>query len=208
MSMNLMFSSKNAENRAEREWTAINTLADVDGIVWIENSTADACARLLDGAHLSNGERVCAYDHSDDEFYESIVCSFGPSLLDEPTREALRELLETDRTGGAKAAAMLDLIVELGLQISISGKNRLGARLVGENNAADEVEIKYSGGNMYVLLRQLGITFDPEQNFGETTLEAFEKAVNDNGKNTDIPDRLIAFVECARRAGADEVYWA
>lgn len=208
MSMNLMFSSKNAENRAERDWAAINTLADVDGIVWIENSTADACARLLDGAHLSNGERVCAYDHSDDEFYESLVCSFGPSLLDEQTREALRELLETDRTGGAKAAAMLDLIVELGLQIRISGKDHVGARLVGVNGAADEVEINRSSGNMYAMLRQLGVTFDPDEEFGETTFEVFEKAVNDNGRNTDISDRLLAFVECARRAGADEVYWA
>ncbi|MAM84366.1 MAG: hypothetical protein CL472_06800 [Acidobacteria bacterium] len=208
MSMNLMFSNNEAESRAERDWKAINTVAEIDGIVWIEDSTADACARLLNGATLSNGERVCAFDNSDEEFEESLVCSFGPSLLDEQTREALRELLETDRTGGNKAAAMLDLIVELGLQVYVSGKDLVGARLVGVNSAADKVEINRCDNNMYAMLRQLGVTFDPTEEFGEVAFPIFEKAVNDNADFTDMPERLRAFIECARRNGASEVYWA
>ena len=208
MSMNLMFSSKNDDARFERDWTAIKEIADVDGIVWIENSTADALARLLDGAALSNGERVCAFDHSDDDFYESMVCEFGPTLLDEQTREAFRELLETDRTGGAKAAALFDLVCERGLQIRASGKDHVGARVVAVNSAADEVEINRSSGSMYAMLRDLDILFNPEAEVGETTFEIFAKAVNDNADRTDIPERLRAFVECARRNDANEVYWA
>ena len=206
--MNLMFSSKNDEARFERDWMAIKEIADVDGIVWIENSTADALARLLDGAALSNGKNVCSFDNSDDEFSESLVCEFGPSLLDEQTREAFRELLETDRTNGTKAAELFDLVCERGLQLYVSGKDHVEARLVACTTQADTASINRLPSNMYAMLRDLNILFDPETEVGETTFEIFEKAVNDNADHTDMPNQLRAFIECARRNGADEVYWA
>lgn len=208
MSMSLMFTSDALTNRGTSDWTAIKEVSDVDGLVWLEDSTVDACARLLQCAVLSTGKLVLAFDHSDEEYHESFVSDFGPSLLDEETREALRELLETDRKGGEKAAALFDLICERQLMINLVGKSITEPYLAAVNTTADTASIDLGPSSMYAMLKKLGIETDAESEMGETSLEIFEKAVNDNAHMTDRPASLRDFLECARRNGASEVYWA
>ena len=208
MSMSLMFTSDEISNRGTSDWAAIQEVSDVDGLVWIEDSTVDACARLLQHAVLSTGKPVLTFDHSDEEYHESFVSDFGPSLLDEETREALRELLETDRKGGEKAAALFDLICERQLMINLVGKDITEPYLAAVNTPADTASIDLGSGSMYAMLKKLGIETDAERETGETSLEIFEKAVNDNADMTDCPASLRDFLECARRNGASQVYWA
>ncbi len=205
MSMNLMHDTA-AEFDAASYWAAITAIAP-EGIVYISPETVTEAAKLLKNALLSNGERVTAYHYPLDEEFAmpSFVPPFGPSLLGEDTFRQLRTLLEEESEA---AVAMFDTIVELGLQISLSGEDYLGSRLKGVNGVADEVEINRSSGNLYEMFRQLGVDYDGPAGYGEIELTKFEAAVEQNGWRTDMPDRLEAFIACAKRQGATNVHWA
>lgn len=202
-----------AEGRAERDWQAITAITGVGGVAGLlplAETTVDAIARLVEAAVLSNGQVVtsCPRDASDEWSHESHVSSFGPSLLREETLRQLRALLEQDENG-TKAVALLDLIVERGLQIRFSGQDHCFSRMVAVNWPADDVEINRTQSNMARMFRVLGLGDTERENSSETIpLEVFEKAVNDNGLYTDMPDRLEAFIACARRQGSTHVYWA
>ncbi|AXK43811.1 hypothetical protein DVR09_15255 (plasmid) [Erythrobacter aureus] len=202
--MNLMHDTA-ATFDAAANWAAITAIA-ADGIVYISEETVAEAAKLLENAPLSNGQTVTAYHYPvEDEFaMPSFVPSFGPSLLGEDTFRQLRTLLEEESDA---AVAMFDTIVELGLQISLSGKDYLGSRLKGVNGVADEVEINRSSGNLYEMFRQLGVDYDGPAGYGEIELAKFEAAVEENGWRTDMPDRLEQFIACAKRHGASTVSW-
>ena len=88
------------------------------------------------------------------------------------------------------------------------GKDITEPYLAAVNTPADTASIDLGSGSMYAMLKKLGIETDAERETGETSLEIFEKAVNDNADMTDCPASLRDFLECARRNGASQVYWA
>jgi len=226
MSMNLISTNRAADNdgRAKADWAAITAVSAADaaspypteGYVSVSPEAVVAIAALLDGAPLSNGQTVTTYDFSssDGEFgkaFDAHVNAFGPSLLDEVRMAALRAILAPFPS----AIAMLDVVVERGLQVSLSTDDLAGRpnpHLKAVNWVADEVEIRLSGGWMKQMLSDIGIPVDAlsgDEGTGEVDFETFAKAVNDNHLDTDYPsDRLQAFVACARRQSATHVYWA
>ncbi len=204
MSMNLMFSNgTSASDLATTQWAGITKIAD-EGIVYIADETVRAIADLLDGANLSNGEVVTAYNFGP---CESLVCDFGPGLLRAEDFRLLYTLLEKE---DEKALAMLNHITESGLQIRFCGKDHIGARIVGVNASDDMVEFNRANGNMIHMIQQLGLgnCNDADAYHGETTLENFRAAVEKNGESTDWMPRLQAFIDCAQRYQATSVYWA
>lgn len=208
MTVNLMISDNN-QDRAANDWSAINAVAN-NGHVFLANETVDEIATLLESATLSNGELLSSYP-ADGSGYESYVSSFGPGLLDETTMQALRRVLSAD-ANGAQAIAMLDLIVERGLQITLNGDtHHFKAHLKAVNWPADDVEINRTTTNMIRMFRDLGLDAYNQGADGmskEVPFDAFMQAVNDNGNATDMPDRLRAFVTMGQRRGAQAVYWA
>ena len=201
------------DNRTMQNWQAITAITgegNIAGLLPIADATIDAIARLVEGAVLSNGEVVDAYPRDEEDEYSqgSYIPAFGPSLLGEDTFRQVRTLLEQDENG-AKAVALFDLIVERGLQVRFSGKDHCFSRMVGVNWPADDVEVNRCKGNMIRMFQDLGLGHtEREYSSATISLEVFEKAVNDNGIYTDVPERLKAFVACAKRNGSTHVYWA
>lgn len=205
MSMNLISHNPAVPSAAAANWAAIQAVAS-EGLVYIADATVNAIARAIEDARLSNGQTVTAYAY-DDEGYASFVPGFGVCLLSEEDFRTVRTLIEED-ANGVQAVAMLDLLIELRLQVSFSGTDFIGARLKAVNWAADEVEISLSSGNMYKMLKRLGIQYDTVAESGEVKLAVFERAVNDNAFDTDMPAKLQDFVACAKRRNDTAVYWA
>ena len=210
MSMNLIHTNDAATDNAAPNWAAIMAVAGEHGTVYISEAIVDAVAGLLEDAVLSNGELVQSYPSDGEEFsMASFVSSFGPGLLGENAYREVRTLLETDENGAA-AVELLDTVVELGLQISLSGKEfpNAHAHIKAVNWPADDVDINRCSGNMYQMLRDLGIKVDTQAESGEVDFSTFVQAVNDNAERTDMGPRLKAFVACAQRNNATRVYWA
>ena len=222
MSINLMFQGA-APRDASTTWTAITAVSKADpaspfpneGYVTVDADAIVRIAALLDGAVLANGETVTTHDFSRDAdedgpaVVDAHVSSFGPSLLAPDALAALRaELAPYEH-----ASRMLDVVIAHGLQIALSSTDMLNRDmpyLKGVNWIADEVEIGRSQGGMYRMLDALGIPRAPydQQSVGETPFRTFADAVETRGDLTDMPDRLQAFVACARRQDAATVYWA
>ncbi len=200
MSMNLMIQTATVRD-TKADWAAITAIAK-DGLAFIDDATVYAVAKLLDGVSLTNGEPIAAYPW--DEHYPSYVAAFGPSLLPEDVLAQLYDILAEHRD----AHAMLTLIVERGLQITLNGKEHCDAYLKGVNWPADEVEINRTSGNMYNMLDLLGIEFDPRAESGECTFEQFEEGVARFGWATDMNERLLRFIQYGKRNNAISVYWA
>lgn len=206
MSINLMHASDTARTDAAAIWSQVTQYTDKHGILEIDSDTVNAIARLLENAPLANGQSVTAYA-LDDDFYEPMVCSFGPSLLSCELQDAVRNRLDNTKNGKA-AVRLFNLILRLGIQVGFSGADHCFARMVAVNGPADEVEISRTSVNMYEMLRQLGIAYDSESDYGEVDFETFRKAVQDNGWRVDMAQRLDDFVACAQRNEATRVFWA
>lgn len=215
MSVNLIHTivtDSNEDNtRAARDWAAITAITGSnDGLVAVSDATIDAIARLVEDVALSNGQTVTAYprDAEDEWGYQSYVPAFGISLLDAGTLAQVRGLLEQDENA-EKALALFDLIVERGLQMRFNGTDHCFSRIVAVNWPADEVEINRSSGNMSRMFQTLGLG-DTEREHGSEmiALPVFADAVENRAMYTDMPDRLEAFLACAKRNGATHVYWA
>lgn len=198
MSMNLMIQTETARDTAA-SWAVFTSIA-ADGLAFIDDATVYAVAKLLDGVTLTNGEPVTAYPW--DDGYPSYVASFGPSLLPEDVLAQMYDIL-ADKPA---AHAMLTAAVELGLQVSLNGKEHCEAYLKGVNWPADEVKINRSSGNMLNMLDTLGIESHPEG--GEVDFAQFEEAVARFGWATDMNERLLRFIAYGRRNNATKVYWA
>lgn len=223
MSINLISTNRNVDQagRAKADWDAVKAVSTADsaspfpteGYVSVSNEAIVALAALLDGAVLTNGETVTTYDFTDGDvtptYFDAHVNSFGPALLLPRTLDKVRAILAPFPS----AVAMLDLVIERDLQISLSSTDysqRPMPHLKAVNWAADEVEINRSSGNMLDMLRALGLGAYArnDESTGEVDFTTFAKAVNDNGHNVDIdPRRLDRFVACARRQNATHVYW-
>lgn len=225
MSINLVSTNRNIDGstRAAADWSAIKAISGADaaspypteGYVSVSIEAIVVIAALLDGAVLTNGERVTTYDFSGEDqggvmHHEAHVNAFGPSLLQPRQLEALRRHLAPF----PHAIAMLDLTIERDLQISLSTTDlmqRSAPHLKAVNWPADEVEINRSSGNMLAMLRDLGLDAYTRKgdSVGEVEIDVFAKAVNDNGHRIDMdPRRLDRFVACARRQQATHVHWA
>lgn len=200
MSMNLMIQTETARDTAA-SWAAFTAIA-ADGLAFIDDATVYAVAKLLDGVTLTNGEPVTAYAW--DDGYPSYVASFGPCLLPDDILAQMYDIL-ADKPA---AHAMLTAAVELGLQVSLNGKEHCEAYLKGVNWPADEVEINRTSGNMFNMLDLLGIEFDPKAESGQVTFSQFEEAVARFGWATDMNERLVRFVAYGKRNSATSVYWA
>jgi hypothetical protein len=218
MSVNLIHTVLNdndeaGESTSERIWKAITAITGDEGtagLLPLEEATVDQIATLLEGAYLTNGQNVRSYPRDGEEEWSqgSFVYCFGPSLLGEDSFRQVRTLLEQD-PNGAKAVALFDLVTELGIQISLNGKDHYIPRMTVTNWPADDVEINRTESNMARMFQVLGLG-DTEREHCSSSIpfEVFEKAVNDNGIYTDIPDQLEAFIACAKRNGSTHVYWA
>ena len=210
MTIRLIHTNDASTDNAATNWAAIKEIAGEHGTIKLSEATVDAVARLLEDATLTNGEFVHAYPSDGDEFsMASFVAGFGPGLLPENAYRELRTLLESDDNGIA-AVELLDTVVELGLQISLSGKEFPSAHshIKAVNWPADDININRCSGNMYQMLRDLRIKVDTQADSGEVDFSTFAQAVNDNAELTDMAPRLRAFVACAERNNATRVYWA
>ena len=203
MSMNLILRNDNAVRDTHLNWGAICAVSE-QGYVFMDNATVTAVGKLLEKVRLANGETIIAYVYEADEPYETLICAFGPSLLPTDKLEALRGLLASY----PQALNLLDTVIRLGLQISLSGKDLCEAHIKAVNWPADEVKFNRCSGNLYAMLKELGIAYDPTDEYGEVSFEEFVKAVNDNGWKTDSMEELDALVACGRRQEATHVYWA
>jgi len=224
MSLNLISTNDNVDGKAQAKahWDAIKLVSSADaaspfpteGYVAVSNEAIVAVAALLDGAELTNGEHVLTYDFTNVEdapiFFDAHVNAFGPVLLQPRQLEAMRAILAPFPS----AIAMLDLIIERGLQIGLSTTDysqRQMPHLKAVNWPADEVEINRCAGNMHAMLRDLGLD-DHMASDGETgsaPIEVFAQAVSRYGHRVDMdPRRLDRFVACARRQQATHVHWA
>lgn len=209
MSVNLIATNRNidSEARAKSDWAVITAIAPNHGYLTIDEDTVNSIARLLDGQELTNGEKVSCYAYEDEDPYAAMVCAFGPSLLPTQVQDQVRDRL-ANTTNGKDAVRLFDTVIRLGLQIALNGAEfNTGAHIKGVNWAADEVEINRTQGNMWNMLRTLGLEAGDDC-ADEVEFDVFAKAVNDNGYLTDMPGRLAAFVECGRRQNATHVYWA
>ena len=112
------------------------------------------------------------------------------------------------RAANAKqAVALFNEVLRRGLMISLHGKEFCGAHISAVNSLADVVEFDRTATNMYRMIGDLGLPTG-EENPCEVDLETFAAAVDNRGWMTDRPERLQAFVACARRNGAQTVFWA
>lgn len=225
MSLNLIATNRNVDNagKATSDWSAIKAVSAADaaspypseGYVAVSVDAIVVIAALLDGAVLTNGERVTTYDFSGEDAdgvmrFEAHVNAFGPSLLQPRQLEALRRHLAPF----PHAVAMLDLTIERDLQISLSTTDlmqRPQPHLKGVNWVADEVEINRCASNMLAMLRDLGLGehIRSGETIGEVPFEDFARAVSANGHAVDYDARrLQRFVACGRRQGATHVHWA
>ena len=196
-----------AEDRATRDWTSIKAISE-DGFVFIDEDTVNKIAALVDGQTLSNGEHVSAYAYEEDEAHAAYVSAFGPSLLPTQVQDQIRDRLAAGDKG-KEAARLFDLVISLGLQISLQGKEFCPPYIKAVNWIADEVEINRTSSNMARMFTSLGLGGWNEENSSlNVPLDIFAKAVNDNGHQTEMPERLEAFIACARRNNSTHVYWA
>lgn len=198
------------ESLSNRNWAKINQVSE-DGNVFLADETVNAVAILLDGVHLTNGEKISSFpcDDPEDEFsMKAFVYSFGPALLGEDTLRQVRTTLEQD-ANGEQAVALFDLIVELGLQINLSGKDFIDAHMHAVNWPADTVEINTTESSMSQMFAMLGLEgYNQDAHSDNVPLDIFEKAVNDNAVMMNMAGRLQTFVACAKRNGSTHVYWA
>jgi hypothetical protein len=216
MSQNLMIRNENAPaDQAAIHWAAIQTATGHEyGMVTLTDETVEAVCALIDGVTMTNGETITAYAYSgseDDRCYGAFASGFGLVTLPDDVRATARAIFAKDENG-ARAVALFDEIVRLGLQIGLHGtKGRdCPAYVKGVNWVADEVEINRSNGNMGALIRDLGLedAMDDDTGFGEVPFGRFVKAVNDNGRYTDMELRLQALIKAGERQNATHVYWA
>lgn len=211
MTVNLIHTIDSAiagtEDRATRDWTAIKAISE-DGFVFIDEDTVDKIAMLVDSQRLTNGEFVAAYAYEENDGHASYVSAFGPSLLPTQVQDQIRDRLAAGNNG-KEAARLFDLVIRLGLQISFQGKEFTAPYIKAVNWIADEVEINRTASNMARMFTNLGLGGWNEDNASlNVPLDIFAKAVNDNGHQTEMPERLQAFIECARRNNSTHVYWA
>ncbi len=212
MSMNIMHSNDNAPADLNKtRWDAITAIAE-HGIVYISEATVNAIATLLVDAPLAAHDNhqtyiVNSYPSDGQEFsLPDYVEDFAPSLLTTKLSEEVRALVAGE---GDQALAMFDLIVSMGLQISFAGKTHIDAHMTGINSDADDIEINLSSGNLYEMLRQLGLgdAINTGNEYGEVSFDRFAAAVNDNAHLTDMPHQLQDFVACAQRHQATTIHW-
>ena len=225
MSLNLISTNRNVDNesRAKSDWAAITAISAADatspypteGYVTVSPEAIVSLAAALDGAVLTNGEMVTTYDftHTDEgrTFFDAHINAFGPSLLQPQQLATLRETLAPF----PHAIAMLDLIIERDLQISLSTTDYAQSaipHLKGVNWQADEVEINATASTMHTMLESIGLGqyLSKTEESGEVEFDTFAKAVNDNSHKVFAisPDRLGRFVANGLRHGATHVYWA
>lgn len=204
MGMNLMHTGGPARDSKDI-WSKIKSVAGSDGMIYLDDQTVTAIARILKHAELNNGESITAHVFESD--YASSVEAFGPSILSAELQDLVRAQLAND-PNGQDAIALFDLIISLGIQIEFQGRDFIEARVKAVNWAADEVEIRSSAGGMYSMLRLLQIPFDASLEAGQIALDAFETAVAKHGHRLGDTSRLQAFIDCAKRHQSTEVYWA
>ena len=214
MSVNLMHTRASTaeaatESKSAQDWARIREIAANEGMLELSEETVNKVAQLLEGVTLTNGERVSSYPSDGGEFDQgSYVAGFGPALLGEDTFRAVRTALEEDENGES-AVALFDLIVELGLQVLLSGAEFTDAHIKAVNWPADDVEVKTTQTRMEILFEALGLdSYNQEHHSDDVPLDIFEKAVNDNSVGTGISERLDTFIACAKRRGSTHVYWA
>ena len=214
MSVNLMHTRASTadaptESKSAQDWARIREIAANEGMLELSEETVNKVAQLLEGVTLTNGERVLSYPSDGGEFDQgSYVAGFGPALLGEDTFRAVRTALEEDENGES-AVALFDLIVELGLQILLSGAEFTVAHIKAVNWPADDVEVNTTQTRMEILFEALGLeSYNQEHHSDDVPLDVFEKAVNDNAVGTGMSERLGTFIACAKRRGSTHVYWA
>jgi hypothetical protein len=204
MSMNLMFTPKTPIDHSGN-WAALKQIGE-QGLVWLDDATVTKVATLLDGASLANGQSVFTYAAEEGDPQGSYVGSFGPSLLDEEKLAKLRALLAPT----AAATALLEAVLERGVQMVLSGTDMCGAHVKPVNTAADVVEFNVANTGLVYLLQSLGVPAKPEdgQTGGEIGFPEFERAIQDNRRNLGgYAVRMDAFLACARRNDAALVHW-
>lgn len=177
------------------------------GVVFIAEETADAVARLLECAVLTNAKIVNACLAEPRLKQSSFVPGFGPCLLTDKLRNSVRALLIADRNG-VQATALFDLLVELRLQLCFIGKDDCRPHMQALNSPADSIDISRTSHNMAEMFKNLGLGYSYRSSKSDmVALSLFKRAVEIRGNVTDMPERLKAFVACAERNGATHVYW-
>lgn len=214
MSVNLMHTRDTTaeaptESNASKDWGRVREITANEGMIELSEETVNKVAQILEGVTLANGERVLSYPSDGGEFDQgSYVAGFGPTLLGEDTFRTVRTALEEDNNGES-AVALFDLIVELGLQILLSGAEFTFAHIKAVNWPADDVEVNTTQTRMEMLFEALGLgSYNQEHHSDDVPLDEFEKAVNDNSVGTGMSERLDTFIACAKRRGSTHVYWA
>lgn len=215
MSVNLLHTvindNENGETIFSQNWSAVTEITgdgNYAGLLELADETVTEIARLL-GNEQSNGEPILTYiGSSEEEWLEaSYVGEFAPSMLGEEAFRNVRTVLESD-ANGVKAVALFDLITSLEIQVGFTGKDHCFARMRVTNSPADDVDINRGVGSMANMFEALGLGYtEKDECSDDIPLEVFEKAVNDNGHLTDMPQRLKAFVASAKRQGSTHVYW-
>jgi hypothetical protein len=208
MTVNLMHANEAATaDQAKKNWSEIKAVS-TDGFVYIDENTVKKIAALVDGQMLNNGTVLEAYAYKDDDMYPAYVSAFGPSLLPTQVQDQIRDLLAAGKNG-KEAVRLYNLIISLGLQISLQGEEFCGAHIQGVNWVADEVEVTRTSSNMTHMFASLGLSKWTKDNYSDNIpMDVFTKAVNDNASQTDMPELLKQFVDCAVRNNATHVYWA
>jgi len=205
MSMNLMFTPSIPVDHSGN-WAAVKHIGQ-DGLVWLDDATVTKAATLLDGAALANGQSVFTYVAEDGDPNGSYVGSFGPTLLDGEKLAKLRALLAPTPA----ATALLDAVLERGLQMVLSGTDVCDAHVKAVNTAADEVEFNMANHDLVHFLQSLGVPARIEDGEvgGEIGFPEFARAIRDNRRNLGgYAERMDAFLACARRNDAAMVHWA
>lgn len=204
MSMSIMFNTNRNDLDAIATWTAIKTVASEDGLIFLSEKTIKAIARELVDAPLAFGGKVFSYHYEDNYMYD-YVSAFGPSLLSDEKRRAIIEILKSDDNATA-AIALFEAIISEGIKVSFCGEEIIDPHMVAINEYADTVSISMSSGNLYRTLENLGVTNPQDEN--NIAFDAFAEMVETKGFYLREADRLEAFVDCARRNKATEIYWA
>jgi len=217
MSVNLLHTviaeNENGETNFSQNWSAVTEITGkggYEGLLELADETITEIARLLESEQQSNGKPIFTYiGTAEEEWLEaSYVGEFAPSMLGEEAFRAVRTILEAD-ANGIKAVALFDLIARLEILVGFNGKDHCFARMRVTNAQADDVDVNRCVGNMAYMFKALGLGHTEKDECSDIIpLEVFEKAVNDNGHLTDMPQRLKEFVACAKRSGSTHVYWA
>ena len=204
MTVNLMLLDAAAQDESfVNAWSDMCAIAPHARVAITDDLVREA-ASLLNGAPLSNGERVCGYAWDKDEPMSSLVCDFGPSLLSPDKLVAIRDLLAPF----PDAIRLLDVVLKHETRIRFSGTEMgVPAALCGSSTPAEEVDVNMCEGSMIQLFRELGLSRFSKGD--DVPFETFAAAVaNPPSMLHRGVDRLDRMVARGRKLGSTAVYYA